>query len=258
MTNGKGIEKFKGKTYVMSDIHGRFRAMLKLLTDAKVDFTKDRIYFLGDYVDWGDNSLEVLRYLRLIHLMYDNVYCTTGNHDYMAYKCLRGDFNEISRLNNHTIGFIWGLNGADYTMKQLSAAHAGEITDIVNWLGSLELQYEIKVGSKKFIATHSCPRLLPNEVESVEELVWKRVAEFEASDWDRFRSAYGNAILVSGHTITKMHKIPEIGRKCEVYFSERYPYIGIDCGAKALGERDYATLALLRLDDNKTWYSDVI
>jgi hypothetical protein len=31
------------KTYVMSDIHGRFRAMMKLLVMAKVDFSTDKI-----------------------------------------------------------------------------------------------------------------------------------------------------------------------------------------------------------------------
>jgi predicted phosphodiesterase len=244
----------------MSDIHGRFKAMLKLLTDAKVDFTKDRIYFLGDYVDWGDHSLEVLRYLRLLDSMYDNVHCTIGNHDYMAYKCLKGDSMEVSKLTEacgNRLGYIWSLNGMDYTMKQLSAACGFETEDIVEWFGNLELQYAIKIGLKKFILTHSCPRLLDNEVESVEELIWKRVREFDASDWEKFREIYGDAVLVSGHTITRNYKTSGKRCKCEVFFCEQYPYIGIDCGAKVLGEREYATLALLRLNDNKAWYSDV-
>jgi serine/threonine protein phosphatase 1 len=251
------MESFKGKTYVMSDIHGRFKAMIKLLTDAKVDFTKDRIYFLGDYVDWGDNSLEVLRYLMLMCLTYSNVYCTIGNHDYMAYKCLMGNSDEISRLNSHTIGFIWGLNGGDHTLKRLSVACNCELDNIATWLRCLELQYEVTVGSKEFVLTHSCPRLTYRPDEYVELLVWKRVDEFDQSDWDRFCEVYGDATLVCGHTITAHFKIPEDGQKCEVYFSEERPYIGIDCGAKALGDGKYATLALLRLNDNKTWYSDI-
>jgi hypothetical protein len=76
-------------------------------------------------------------------------------------------------------------------------------------------------------------------------------------DWEEFISKYEDTILVSGHTIVKAHNSYDSSGKCRVFFDESHPYINIDCGAKVIGERDYAQLALLRLNDMKTWYTAI-
>ena len=48
--------------YAMSDIHGCIEELQKQMD--QVDLSGDnRIVFLGDYIDYGDSSYQVLQYL---------------------------------------------------------------------------------------------------------------------------------------------------------------------------------------------------
>jgi predicted MPP superfamily phosphohydrolase len=252
--NRRGKPKTKGNTYVISDIHGRFKALNQLLIKGRVDPSKDRLYFLGDYVDWGRQSLEVLRYVKLLEDSYENVHCTIGNHDYFCYKCLLGEGDRPSELNGGRFDYIWEINGMDDTLRQLSRGYNEELEDIAKWLENLPIQYEVDVKNRKYVLTHSSPELFG---ESKEILAWKRVNAFHKKDWERFEEIYGDAILVSGHTIANKFRSFVDAGQCKVFFDENHPYINVDCGAKAIGISDYAGLALLRLDDYKTWYSDL-
>ncbi|AHM03004.1 metallophosphoesterase [Roseibacterium elongatum DSM 19469] len=82
-------------TYVVGDIHGRadlLELMLELI-DAHIGGTgarDPRLVFVGDYVDRGPDSAEVL--LRLRELTRDlprNVTCLMGNHDRMMLDFLK-------------------------------------------------------------------------------------------------------------------------------------------------------------------------
>lgn len=70
--------------YAMSDIHGcieELREQMKL-----VDLTgKNRIVFLGDYIDYGDSSYQVLKYIWDLQKEYgeEKVIVLKGNHEQM-------------------------------------------------------------------------------------------------------------------------------------------------------------------------------
>ncbi|MBY6202729.1 serine/threonine protein phosphatase [Maritalea mobilis] len=88
-------------TYVVGDIHGRadlLELMLELI-DAHIGGTEasdPRLVFVGDYVDRGRGSAEVLARLReLTRDFPDNVTCLMGNHermmlDFLADPATRG------------------------------------------------------------------------------------------------------------------------------------------------------------------------
>ena len=64
-------------TYVISDIHGCFNEFQQMLD--KIGFSDDDILILaGDYIDRGDQSVEMLRWLMKKP---DNVCALKGNHD---------------------------------------------------------------------------------------------------------------------------------------------------------------------------------
>lgn len=70
--------------YAMSDIHGCFEA----LTDnmAQVDLRGDnRMIFLGDYIDYGESSFQVLQYIWELQKHYgdEKVIVLKGNHEQM-------------------------------------------------------------------------------------------------------------------------------------------------------------------------------
>lgn len=70
-------------SYCISDIHGdldSFRRMLK-----KIGFSpKDTLYLLGDAIDRGDRSLEVLRLV----METPNIVMLMGNHEQMMLDAL--------------------------------------------------------------------------------------------------------------------------------------------------------------------------
>ena len=70
--------------YAMSDIHGCIDELKEMMK--KVDIAENnRIVFLGDYMDYGDNSYQVLKYLKDLQGRYgvEKVIVLKGNHEQM-------------------------------------------------------------------------------------------------------------------------------------------------------------------------------
>lgn len=75
--------------YAVGDIHGRFDLLEKLVgmiaadRTAKAHLEKCSLVFLGDYVDRGFQSKQVLDYLRTLKPDWCEVICLRGNHEDM-------------------------------------------------------------------------------------------------------------------------------------------------------------------------------
>ena len=93
-----------GRTLVIGDIHSGLKALEQLLQRAKVT-ERDRLIFLGDYVDGWSNAVETVNYLLDLK---DRISCVflRGNHDELCREWLTG------AADNPT----WQIHGGRATM----------------------------------------------------------------------------------------------------------------------------------------------
>lgn len=96
------------KTILISDIHGCLNTFKTLLNKCDLNTKEDKLILLGDYIDRGDNSFEVLEYImELKEKMKDNLIILRGNHDN---RLISNHINLIDEL-------IWIISGKINTIK---------------------------------------------------------------------------------------------------------------------------------------------
>jgi serine/threonine protein phosphatase 1 len=96
--------------WAVGDIHGRsdlLRLILKKLNGSGLDLSKDKLIFLGDYIDRGPDSKGVLEIVMDLDKN-PNVVCLLGNHD---------DFLLDAVSNGTTSLWCNPCNGGDTTLE---------------------------------------------------------------------------------------------------------------------------------------------
>ena len=95
----------KNTFYAVGDIHGRLDLLKQVLTRLDSDIP---LVFVGDYIDRGDYSAQVLHHLRHLSESRDRkVVCLLGNHEEMMLRFLE----EPKRASN-----LWLRNGGLQTL----------------------------------------------------------------------------------------------------------------------------------------------
>lgn len=132
--------------YIIGDVHGCYNTLLALIAKLPKDA---RITFVGDIIDRGKNSCDV------IELIKNNNYdCVLGNHEFFMIEALESFFSQEISFEHD----IWYThNGGKAT---IDSYHNKEhlIKEHLDWLKNLPLyiQYDdIKVQDRILVVTHS-------------------------------------------------------------------------------------------------------
>ncbi len=211
--------------YVMSDLHGAYRAYQTMLE--KIRFSEDDIlYILGDIVDRGPEPILILQDL----LTRSNVICLAGNHEVMAMECFRFLLQDITEesleeLSEETIAMVldWQCNGGESTMAGMQKLSKERREEILELIGSFDLYEEVEIKGQNYVLVHAglggfSPEK-PLEDYQLNELVWHRT--------DYSRPYYLDQVVITGHTPTM--NIP--GNPKPGYIDRATNQIAIDCGA---------------------------
>ncbi|MDZ7597969.1 MAG: metallophosphoesterase family protein [Desulfobacterales bacterium] len=76
--------------YAIGDIHGCADKLRRLIDQLAIDPKQDQLVFVGDYIDRGPDSFEVVDYLLGLKSIFPNVVFLKGNHEQMLEDYLAG------------------------------------------------------------------------------------------------------------------------------------------------------------------------
>lgn len=113
---------------IVGDVHGR-ADLLDVLLEQLSQLDADYYVFVGDYVDRGEDSAQVLRKLFEMSKSYSNVVCLKGNHEKMMLDFLRRPLERGERwLRNGGLQTLasFGLDGVRDTMPPEEIATLAE------------------------------------------------------------------------------------------------------------------------------------
>jgi serine/threonine protein phosphatase 1 len=174
----------KKRIFAIGDIHGCYEQLMALMSKIPIDFARDTLVFMGDYIDRGPQSAEVVDYLVKLKKRMPGVVFLKGNHEDMLEKYLDG-----------TDRFTYLLNGGQQTLdsylnKQDKPDSHPIPPEHLEFFKSLRLFYE----TEDYIFVHAGlrPRIALDSQET-DDLLWIR---------DKFlytRFDFGKPVIF-GHT----------------------------------------------------------
>src|SRR3977135_2879228 len=83
-------------TYVVGDIHGRLQLLAQLIENVPWDVARNKIVFLGDMIDRGQDAPGVVSRVMELAKSNPNIVVLRGNHEQMLLDCL--DYGDLQWL----------------------------------------------------------------------------------------------------------------------------------------------------------------
>jgi serine/threonine protein phosphatase 1 len=203
-----------GRTVAIGDIHGDLESFERLWAKLPPLDADDTVVFLGDYLDRGPRSAEVVARVREVAARGPaKVITLRGNHEDAWLKIIdEGWFEFILPRNNGCVETLRSYQGrADEPMPDVPSPEdftelergAFFPADVVEWMRTLPMYYEdehaiyVHAGLKRQDGVFQHP----SQVTPPRALLWLRDRDFFAN--------YRGKLIVFGHTTTK-HLPPEL------------------------------------------------
>ncbi len=188
------------KIFAVGDIHGCLTKLRDLMSRIDMDDENDTLVFIGDYIDRGQSSREVVDYVLELRDTHKNVVCLLGNHEQMFVNYLAGR-DEDMYLRNGGMQTLRSYeiiltDGPEEREDKIPAQHR-------RFFESLLPYYE----TEKYVFVHAGLRSgLPLKEQTSDDLLWIRYEFINAED------NFGK-IVVFGHTpfISPLIKKNKIG-----------------------------------------------
>lgn len=222
-------------TYVTANIHGNYQKFKSIL--AQIDFREeDVMYILGDTVDFGEESMELINDLS-VRL---NVYPIAGEHDYLAARMLHGFDKMLKSGAAPEAGYIsemtaWVKEGGQPTLDGFRSLDEEEREGVLEYLEEMTLFEEVEVNGKNYLLVHAGIA----DYDPDTDLEDYQPEDFFAEPLDASYPLIDGTTVIVGHAPTASGKI-ERGEGS----------IFLDCGNAEGGK-----LACLCLENGKEYYA---
>ncbi len=225
-------------TYVTANLHGCLEEFHQLLE--KINFRdSDYLYIVGDVVDHGEGSIELIEDISMRY----NVYCVVGEHDLMALKMLSGFEKMLSEGGTPDAEFIsemtaWVADGGQVTLDAFRAIDDERKEGVLDYLSDMALYEEVTANGKKYLLVHAGIKNFTPDTDL--ELLPPEAFLEETLDFTH--KYYDDMTVITGHTPTA-----EDGEMASIFYGNGS--IDVDCGLMRGGR-----LGCLCLENGKEYY----
>lgn len=206
------------KVFVIGDIHGNFDLLTQLLE--KWNPEEEKLLFLGDYVDRGPQSLQVLEKVKT--LVENGAIALMGNHEQLFLHWLNfpnlDSYTFVSVGGASTIQSFQKIEWGECSVEQIATLIKEEYASLLNWIKTLPLY--TKWEHYFFVHAGIDPNVEQAIETNPEDFLWIR------DDFLRIPHK-AKETVVFGHTPTQKLNAEGTGN---VWFSPCSKKIGIDGG----------------------------
>jgi len=240
------------KTYIIGDVHGEYDTLVALVKKLPKD---SKLIFVGDLVDRGAKSKEVIKFVRE-----NNHQCCLGNHEELMIQY--GTSFIKTYPNPPAIGFLhmWLNNGGKQALQSYDIIEIlngkvetkenqegfEQFKDDIEWLKTLPLYIKIpkiKKDGKSIVISHASMGNVwhhhnnPDEIETFREYaLWNRTPPYPQCE----------IFNIYGHTMVEVVELDK-------------HYIDVDTGCYNTKEPGYARLSAYCIEDDEViWERRVV
>lgn len=190
-------------TYVVANIHGEYQKFQDLLSTIRFR-ESDEMYLLGDIVDYGEGSMDLIADLSVRV----NVYPIVGEHDFQAMmvlsevdKMLKGGYQpEPATLGKMA---AWMQDGGEPTLRAFRALDEEQREGVLEYLEDMLSFEELTVKGHRYLLAHAG---IADYQEGSDFYDYEPEAFFTDSP-DRNVATVPGVTLVVGHVPTESGRI---------------------------------------------------
>lgn len=213
------------RLFAIGDIHGCFDP-LKELIEEKIQLTPhDKLVLLGDYIDRGPKSKEVIDYIMGLQNKGFDITALSGNHEQML----------LDAWEEEDFTGIWMMNGGKETLKSFGIREVKNFDPLyLDFFRSLKLYVEIG----KYLFVHAgFNDEIEHPFEDTFHMIWKCRKKYS-------HPVFKGKTIVHGHcTIT--------ASACDERIRAKDQVIDLDSGCVYTGYKGYGRLTALELNTLK-------
>ncbi len=217
----------------ISDIHGCFLTFIKLLETIKYNPNEDKLYILGDCIDRGPSSKQVLDWIMKKQAEKADILVLRGNHEQLMLRA-----SESPKRYE-----LWMRNGGQQVIDSFEVENFLGIDkkywDFLNALPFYHL-------TDKYVMVHAGLNFdVENPLEDTEALLWiRRWHDNINKEW------LGNRIIIHGHTRVTVSEIED-----QFDDLEKDQVINIDGGCYSANYKsDLGNLCAFDLTNNELFF----
>ncbi len=222
--------------WVIPDIHGCAKTLRALIEELIKPSKHDWLYFLGDYIDRGPSSKEVIDYLMFLKKEDYNIRTLMGNHEEYLLNAVEEEMNLKSVMGfkqKNKTKKAWLFHGGKATMENFKISDLKSFPEeYLDWMRSLEYYIELD----QFLLVHAGFNFSKdNPFDDKHSMLWIR-------DYEIVPEKIANKRIIHGHVPVNLEFI-DLSIK-----NKSYNFIDLDNGCYVTNRDGFGNLVALELN----------